>query len=447
MIIMIWGEYMIHGERYVNEDGTPYVKKEIDKKKIMMIGAIILIVIFLVLIITNLVTKAKKNNACDKMENTLLDAAYKYASEKKLLPNVGGESIKVSSSDLLKEDYITNSDLTYEEEVGTATITITKYKEEYIKSVEIENCGYCTSRYKDWGKETDKYDEDKHVVDVQATYNYYDRATYYTKYTDYIESSEVSAKKSKYGTYLPKNEDILPEIPSTGVVVTIEQEQKTYYSYRDKKWRYYQNNNCAYSAFSSEQPAGYKEKDKRTVKYSEWSKWSINYPDEKDYRHIERTTGYRWYYKEGGEKIYYNSGEYTPEQPSPKYTERERKSVTMYRYRDEMWRWRNDCDRKYTSLTSRQTERYPYRDEETLEYTNWTSWRDESTVTSENSYYREQREDQHSRYRIKYDIYSLIKLDESLSKEDFEKKMGRSLDEIANDPTIALEITYIFRYK
>ena len=48
MIIMIWGEYMIHGERYVNEDGTPYVKKEIDKKKIMMIGAIILIVIFLV---------------------------------------------------------------------------------------------------------------------------------------------------------------------------------------------------------------------------------------------------------------------------------------------------------------------------------------------------------------------------------------------------------------
>ena len=444
---MIWGEYMIHGERYVNEDGTPYVKKEIDKKKIMMIGAIILIVIFLVLIITNLVTKAKKNNACDKMENTLLDAAYKYASEKKLLPSVGGESIKVSSNDLLKEDYITNSDLTYEEEVGTATVTITKYKEEYIKSVEIKNCGYCTSRYKDWGKETDKYDEDKHVVDVQATYNYYDRATYYTKYTDYIESSEVSTKKSKYGTYLPKDEDILPEIPSTGVVVTIEQEQKTYYSYRDKKWRYYQNNNCAYSAFSSEQPAGYKEKDKRTVKYSDWSKWSINYPDEKDYRHIERTTGYRWYYKEGGEKIYYNSGEYTPEQPSPKYTERERKSVTMYRYRDEMWRWRNDCDRKYTSLTSRQTDRYPYRDEETLEYTNWTSWRDESTVTSENSYYREQREDQHSRYRIKYDIYSLIKLDESLSKEDFEKKMGRSLDEIANDPTIALEITYIFRYK
>ena len=447
MIIMIWGEYMIHGERYVNEDGTPYVKKEIDKKKIMMIGAIILIVIFLVLIITNLVTKAKKNNACDKMENTLLDAAYKYASEKKLLPSVGGESIKVSSNDLLKEDYITNSDLTYEEEVGSATVTITRYKEEYIKSVEIKNCGYCTSRYKDWGKETDKYDEDKHVVDVQATYNYYDRATYYTKYTDYIESSEVSTKKSKYGTYLPKNEDILPEIPSTGVVVTIEQEQKTYYSYRDKKWRYYQNNNCAYSAFSSEQPAGYKEKDKRTVKYSDWSKWSINYPDEKDYRHIERTTGYRWYYKEGGEKIYYNSGEYTPEQPSPKYTERERKSVTMYRYRDEMWRWRNDCDRKYTSLTSRQTERYPYRDEETLEYTNWTSWRDESTVTSENSYYREQREDQHSRYRIKYDIYSLIKLDESLSKEDFEKKMGRSLDEIANDPTIALEITYTFRYK
>src|SRR5699024_10086240 len=132
---------------------------------------------------------------------------------------------------LIKEDYLKESNLTYEENVGSAVVTITKYKEDYIKSVEIENCGYCSERYKKWSGETGKYDEDKNVVDVVATYNYYDRSTYYTKYTDYIESSEVSTEKSKYGVYLPLDEDILPEIPTDGVIVTIEQQTKTYYSY------------------------------------------------------------------------------------------------------------------------------------------------------------------------------------------------------------------------
>ena len=447
MIIMIWGEYMIHGERYVNEDGTPYVKKEIDKKKIMMIGAIILIVIFLVLIITNLVTKAKKNNACDKMENTLLDAAYKYASEKKLLPSVGGESIKVSSNDLLKEDYITNSDLTYEEEVGTATVTITRYKEEYIKSVEIKNCGYCTSRYKDWGKETDKYDEDKHVVDVQATYNYYDRATYYTKYTDYIESSEVSTKKSKYGTYLPKDEDILPEIPSTGVVVTIEQEQKTYYSYRDKKWRYYQNNNCAYSAFSSEQPAGYREKDKRTVKYSDWSKWSINYPDEKDYRVIDEADGYRWYKEVDGKKVYWKSGKYYPESPGKGYKQDTSKVVPVYSYTDDLYRYYNGIERDYGGFDSEPSENYPYRDDDTMEYTTWSAYEDESSLDNSNRSYREERINVNSRYRIKYRITSVLHLNHYMQRKDFEKETGKTLEEMSKASNVILKTKYQYRYR
>ena len=436
----------MHGVKYVNEDGTPYVKKEIDKKKIMTIAGIILAVIFLVLIIVNLVTTNKKKKACNQIEETVIEAAYKYAKDKSVLPKVGGQEVEISSSDLIKEDYLKEGDLTYEENDGSATVTITKYKEDYIKSVEIKDCGYCSNNDKKWSGETDKYDKDKNVVDVITTYNYYDRSTYYTKYTDYIESSEVSTKKSKYGTYLPLDESILPEIPSTGVIVTIEQQTKTYYSYRDKRWRYYQNQ-CNYSAFSSEQPSGYANKDTRTQQYTDWSKWSINYPDEKDYRSIERTTGYRWYYKEGGKKIYYNSGEYTPEQPSEKYTEKEKKTVTMYRYRDKVWRWYNDCKRNYTGLTSKQTERYPYRDDETLTYTNWTSWKDESNVTSENSYYREERTDTHSRYRIKYDIYSLIKLDEAIPEKEFEEKMGKSLEEIAENPTIALEIIYKFKYK
>lgn len=446
MILVIRGEIMLHSEKYVNEDGTPYVKPQIDKKKYMKIGAVLLIILFVVLVFWNLISKATKNGACNKMEDKLLEAGYQYASAKKILPKIEGEAVTISSKKLLDGKYITEEDLTYKETQGTATITITKYKDEYIKSVEVENCGYCSERYKGWGKETTTYNPKKRAVKVKAMYNYYDKETYYTQYTEYLESSMVSKKKSKYGTYLPKDEDYLPEVPSPGIIVSIEQEQKPYYEYRDKMWRYYANQ-CNYSAYSAEKPAGYAEKDTNTYKESEWSKWSINYPDEKEYRVIDQTSGYRWYYKDGRKKVYYNSGEYLPEQPNKKYPLRDSKEVSMYRYRDELYRWKNGCDRDYTSLTSETYEGYPYRDEETLEYTSWSYWEPESYVDSSNSYYREQRVDMHSRYRIKYDIYSLIKLDQAVTKEAFEKQLGRPLEEIVKDPKIALEVTYTFQYK
>ncbi len=437
---------MLHSDKYVNEDGTPYVKPEIDKKKYMKIGAVALSILFVVLVLWNLVSKARKNGACNNMENTLLEAGYKYAHEKQQLPVIEGEQVKISSKQLLDSKYISSEDLTYKEQVGKATVTITKYKEEYIKSVEIEDCGYCSDRYSTWGKETTTYKPKKNVVEVIPTYNYYDKETYYTPYTDYFESKDISKKKSKYGTYLPKDESLLPEVPSPGIIVSIEQEQKPYYSYRDKMWRYYANA-CNYSGFASERPNGYTEKDTNTYKESAWSKWSINYPEEKEYRVIEQETGYRWYYKDGRKKVYYNSGEYLPDQPNKKYNQRDSKSVTMYRYRDELYRWMNGCDRDYTSLMSETYEGYPYRDEETLEYTEWTYWDPESTLDNSNSYYREQQVDMHSRYRIKYDIYSLLKLEQPLSKEEFEKKLGRSLADISKDPKIALEVTYTFKYK
>lgn len=437
---------MLHSEKYVKDEETKVEKKPIDKAKFMKIGAIILTIIFVILVLWNLIAKVRRNSACNKMEDRLLEAGYKYAEDKKLLPTVPGAQIKITSRKLLEGKYIKEEDLTYKDETGSATIIITKYEDEYIKSVDLENCGYCSDRYNKYGKETTKYNSSKNNFKVVAMYNYYDRETYYTPYTDYIESSEVSKKKSEYGVYLPKDEDILPEVPKPGVIATIEQEQKPYYSYRDKMWRYYANN-CNYSAYSSERPNGYKEKDTNTYKESEWSKWSIDYPAEKEYRVIEQTIGYRWYYKDGRKKVYYNSGEYLPEQPSKKYKYADDKTVTMYSYRDELYRWMCDCDRNYTSLTSESYEGYPYRDDETLEYTDWTYWEPESYVDNSNRHYREERTNMHSRYRIKYDIYSLIKLENALTKEEFEKKLGRSLKEISEDPKIVLEVTYVFQYK
>ena len=86
-------------------------------------------------------------------------------------------------------------------------------------------------------------------------------------------------------------------------------ETKTYYSYRDKKWKWYKND-IKYSDYSSTQPAGYKNKDKATLKNTELSEWSLDYPEEFEYRHISTKTGYQWYKKEGKEKVYWENGKY-----------------------------------------------------------------------------------------------------------------------------------------
>ena len=56
----------------------------------------------------------------------------------------------------------------------------------------------------------------------------------------------------------------------------------------------------------------YAYKDTKTEIKKEQSEWSINYPEEKEYREIKTATGYKYYYEdEDKTKIYYNGGNYT----------------------------------------------------------------------------------------------------------------------------------------
>lgn len=448
---------------YVNNSGTPVVHKQIDPKKLGVYCGIALLIILLIVFIVMTVIKSNKNKTCNKIETIYKEAAMGYAKEKNLLPTVETESITINGEDLIAAGRVSRSDVTLDGEVSQAKITITRYKEpekkkgkseeeleaeRYIKNVELTNCAYCTTseRYGKW-KKSSKLPKGNVIVELEPTFNYYETKDYYTKWTSYYTQDYMSEEKSEYGFPLLENEKLMPSVPEVGHIINIEKEDKNYYRYRDRKWKFYKNANGNYSSYSSTQPAGYSNKDTASMRKTDWSKWSMNYPDTASYRTIKSATGYRWYYKKDGKKIYWNSGDYYPEQPAELYTEKDKKKVTMYSYQDSEWRWYNGERRQYSGYTSVAPRGFNYRDDENTMITNWSSYSENSYKTAENSYYREEMIDTRSRYRIKYQVYSLLKLEDYVDKDTFVKQVGKPFVEFYNTPNIKVEVKYNYRYR
>ena len=446
---------MFKREGYVNEAGQPIVHKQIDPKKmgIFVCACVLIITIIIFLVVT--INKSNKNKTCNKIEDAYIDAAMKYAEKNNLLPKVETESITVSGDKLLEENLVSKSEVTLKENVCHATIKITKYHkdkknkdQEYIKSVELENCGYCTTdtRYGDW-KTSKKLPSGNVIVELVPTFNYYETKDYYTKWTSYYKEDQVEEKEDEeYGVRLPVNKKVLPSIPDTGHIIAIEKNDKTYYRYRDKKWKFYKNGSANYSGYSSTKPNGYTSRDDSSARKTDWSPWSLNYPETASYRTIRTSTGYRWYYKKDGEKIYWKSGEYYPEMPDPKYTEKGEKA-TMYSYQDIQWRWYNGTKRGYSSYASVAPRGYGYRDDENTMIGSWSTWHETSGINNSNRYYREEVTETRSRYRIKYQVYSFLKLTDYVDKETFEKQVGKKYTEFYTSPNIKVDIKYEYKYR
>lgn len=378
---------------------------------------------------------------CNTIEQTILKAAEKYVKDKNLLPVIEGESITVTVDDLFTE----HTKPTLKENICNGTITFTKYKEEYVKEYNITNCGYCSTD-EHWSAETDKFPKDKKNIQVIPYYNYYEVSVYNSEWSDWIESKKVTEKNNKYNITLP-DEKLLPEIPSEGNILRYEKETKTYYSYRDKLYRFYRDNGGSYSEYSSEQPAGYSKYDYNTEIETEWSNWSLNYPEKKSYRTISSTKGYRWYYEKDGKKYYWNSGTYAHEQPEEKYNKHEKESVTMYRYKDKLWRWYNGNKRDYSGFKATPESIYTIKDTGYSTYTNWSSFTDSNKIDNTNSSYREQITDTYSRFRIVYKMKTFLRLDTYVSKQEFEEKLQATVPELMKKENLLIDIQYKFKYR
>ena len=399
--------------------------------KLIMIGiGILLLIIFII----SSVISGQKKRTCNNLKNDIIASADNYVNENNLLPTLNGTSITVDLSVLTDRFSIKDKNV-------TGTITYTNYNGEYIKTIDIDNADYCSTD--DFGKETDKYNSKKNSK-VNVYFNYYTISSYNSQWSKYLPSEEISTEETD-GVYLPVDSKNLPTIPSNAVITEYVRETKTYYSYRDKKWKWYKNN-IKYSDYSSTKPAGYSFKDTATVTSTEPTEWSLDYPEEFEYRNIKSKTGYQWYYKDGKEKIYWENGKYSTESPGKEYKKDNDTAAKMYSYTDQMWRWYNgNTKRMYSSLSSTKPNSYNYKDDTTLTYTNWTNFKDSSSLTSDNSAYREEKTDTYSRYLIKYDVYSFAMLDKTVSLEELENILGKSYEEILEDKTLKIEVIFKFQ--
>ena len=318
-----------------------------------------------------------------------------------------------------------------------------------MKSIKVMIKVFTDKKYKNWSNLINYYPKNKAIVEVIPYYNYYDRELNTTKWSYYYGDEELSDEVSKYGIKLPLDEGKIPAIPKEAIETNIESDNAYYYRYRDRMWKWYDIEGN-YSNFSSERPEGFAEKDEDSEKYTEWSEYSLDYPQEKSYREIQQTTGYKFYYEnKKGKKIYYNSGKYTAREEvnTEKYNKYDEGSAELYRFRDKQWRWYNGEQRSYSGYLSEPHDYAPIKDKDTeiLESpTNWSAERytDETTVD-----YRIEEKKLMTRFRRQYEILSLPVLKKPLTKEKFEQKVKTNLKDFSSREDKKLEVSYKFRYK
>ena len=435
-------------QTYVDKEGNT-VNKTLESKRPLLNFFFVFGTILPIVIIIFIIVAVFKNNGCLTIYNNLKTASLNYAKDEGTVPNIEGESITVRLQDMYDDGYISVSKT--DNQMCSGDIKITKYKDDYIYTINARNCGECSvnKKYGAWSSEQSSYPSGKAIVDVIPYYNYYDREVSVTKWSNYFDEDELQDETSEYGIKLPMDLEDIPAVPTEAKIINIESETAYYYRYRDRSWKWYDIQGD-YSGFSSEQPTGYANKDEDSSIYTEWSEYSLNYPAEKEYRTIQQTTGYKFYYlNDKGEKVYYNSGKYSARDDvnTDKYDRKEEDTATLYRYRDEQWRWYNGTKRKYSSLSSTAPRNRPYKDRETESLGNPTSWSPESDVNAANQEYRLEERKIMTRFRTQYEMISLEVLKNPLTKKEFEKEVKMSIPEFASNENYKLKVTYKFKYK
>lgn len=433
---------------YVDSDGNT-INRTLQQKQLLLkfffFFGTILPIILIIVIIYNVILNVK----CLGIYNNIKAKSFNYVKDDKSLPKIEGENTTIRINDLYTNGYLSSSDTNNVKCSGT--VKITKYKKDYVYTLDVKNCNVCSTnqKYSSWSNEVSSYPSDKAIVDVIPYYNYYDREVSTTKWSDYYDEDELSDEVSEYGIKIPLDTSNLPEIPNEAKTVKIENDTTYYYRYRDRSWKWYDIEGD-YSSFSSEQPEGYANKDEGSERYTEWSDYSLDYPEEKEYRSISQTTGYKFYYEnKSGKKMYYNNGKYTARDlvNTKKYNKTDSETAKLYSYRDKQWRWYNGTKRRYSVLSTSPQNGRTIKDKDTETLGTPSSWNPSSSLTTSTQEYRVEEKKLMTRFRTQYEILSLKALDNPLNKSDFEKKMKMSVSDVASDDAYKLEVTYKFKYK
>lgn len=423
---------------YVDEQGN-VVKKVDDKRKliIIIISAFILLFAIIIIIIS---IKNSKNSKCNSLESLINESALAYAKEQEILPTIGEESITINSNELFEKERLNREEFSLNKNNCSGSVTITKVNDGYLTSANLSNCDICSTeiRFTKKSKAVDKIPPKGVSYEVEVKYNYVDKKTNIGEWTQ--EYNEKTLIEKPFDSVDDKRFAIVP-VDSKNKEIEIK--SITYYSFRDKKWKFYKAD-YPYSSFSSTQPAGYSKRDDSTQRSTEKTEWSLTSPEKLSYRYIEEKTGYQWfYYKLDKSKKYWRDGAFSPEKPDDIFIEKDEKNkAKIYRYQDKEWRWYNDKSRVYSSFMSVANSYFPFKDEELVEYGNWSQWNTNSNINASNSYFREEKTEIRKQFRLKYDTYSYNKLENFVSLSSFKDLTGKTVDEISKDPNYAIITQY-----
>ena len=433
---------------YVDSEGNA-TNIELESKKPLLRVLLVINILIPLVLIGLIIYTVIINKQCKNIHNNIKKSTSVYIKDQGEVPAIEGDSTEVNIGDLYAEQYL-NSSMT-NNTLCSGTVKITKYKKDYIYTLDVRNCNKCSvdKKYKEWSSLQNNYPNNKEIVDVIPYYNYYDRELNTTKWSNYYDEEELSDEVSEYGIKLPIDETALPEIPKEALLTNVENSTTYYYRYRDRSWKWYDIEGN-YSEFSSERPDGFAEKDEDSEKETDWSEYSLDYPQEKSYREINQTTGYKFYYiNKNNKKIYYNSGKYTPrdEVNTEKYTNYDEETAQLYRYKDKQWRWYNGQKRRYSSYSSRPYDYATIKDKETEILGSPTSWSDKKSSDETTSEYRIEEKKLMTKFRRQYEILSLLVLKNPLEKEKFEEKVKTSILEFSSREDKKIDVTYKFKYR
>ena len=128
-------------QTYVDEEGNP-VNQSLENKKPLLRFFFVFGTILPIIIIIFIIVAVIQNNNCLKIYDALKSASLKYAQDQGSIPTLEGESTSVRLDDLYNNEYLrsANTDNT----LCSGTIKITKYKKDYVYTIDARNCGKCS---------------------------------------------------------------------------------------------------------------------------------------------------------------------------------------------------------------------------------------------------------------------------------------------------------------
>lgn len=434
---------------YVDSQGNS-VNEKFESKKIILKLLFFVGTIVPVILVGFIIYTAYDNNRCYKIYNFMKSASIKYLKDEDKLPDIEGEDVTISIGKLYNGQYLDAYN------TGNMTcsghVKVTKYKKDYVYTFDLKNCNTCSTgnKYKKWSGMLD-YLPNYPIVDIIPYYNYYDRQTVVTDWSRYYEMDELDEKKSKYGIRLPKEGDDtiseLPTLPGEAKIAEVQKQEGDFYRYKDKEWKWYDIKGN-YSEYSSEKPNGYAIKDEDAIIYTNWTKYSLTYPTEKEYREIKKATGYQYYYEKKGKKIYANNKNYVvaDDIDQDKYNQHEADGVDMFSYRDSKWRWYNGQKREYSNEYSEKPDGYNFKDEETVTETAYSEWQSASAINEQNKGYRTEEKKYMTRFRYVYEILSDPILEKPVTKNIFVEKVGMPVPDFVTQENYKMKVSYKFKY-